>query len=156
MSSTARPVYIHFQTSFSLTLHCHLHPLQAANCCRNSRLVVNEDDLMWFKNCKKLPCISKPLGCKKIQSVFMDVKWCFNASWGLKGLISVLPEPYTVSTCFISIEIYTVSTCFISIEIYTVSTCFISIEIYTVSTCFISIEISLNLIKWFLVDAQLI
>ena len=27
--------------------HCNLHPLQAANCCRNSRLVVNEDDLNW-------------------------------------------------------------------------------------------------------------
>ena len=27
--------------------HCHLHPLQAANCCRNYRLVVDEDyDLM--------------------------------------------------------------------------------------------------------------
>ena len=25
--------------------HCHLHSLQAANCCRNSRLVVDEDDL---------------------------------------------------------------------------------------------------------------
>ena len=31
-------------TFSSLTLHCHLHPLQAANCCRNSRLVVDEDD----------------------------------------------------------------------------------------------------------------
>ena len=29
----------------SLNLHCHLHPLQAANCCRNSRLLVDEDDL---------------------------------------------------------------------------------------------------------------
>ena len=28
---------------------CHLHPLQAANCCSNSRLVVDKDDLMWFK-----------------------------------------------------------------------------------------------------------
>ena len=28
----------------------HLHPPQAANCCRNSRLVVDEDDLTWFKN----------------------------------------------------------------------------------------------------------
>ena len=28
----------------------HLHPLQAVNCCRNSRLVVDEDDLTWFKN----------------------------------------------------------------------------------------------------------
>ena len=31
-----------FQTSI---YHCHFHPLQAANYCRNSRLVVNEDDL---------------------------------------------------------------------------------------------------------------
>ena len=30
--------------------HCHLHPLQAANCCRNSQLVMGEDDLMWVKN----------------------------------------------------------------------------------------------------------
>ena len=30
--------------------HCHLYPLQAANCCRDSRLVVDEDDLMWFEN----------------------------------------------------------------------------------------------------------
>ena len=31
--------------------HCHLHPLQAANCCRNPRLV-NEDDLMCVTNDK--------------------------------------------------------------------------------------------------------
>ena len=30
--------------------HCHLQPLQAVNCCRNSRLVVDEDALKWFKN----------------------------------------------------------------------------------------------------------
>ena len=29
---------------------------------------------------------SKTLACRKIKSVFRDVKWCFNASWGLKGL----------------------------------------------------------------------
>ena len=29
---------------------------------------------------------SKTLGCMQIKSVFRDVKWCFNASWGLKGL----------------------------------------------------------------------
>ena len=29
---------------------------------------------------------SKTLGCMKIKSVFRAVKWCFNASWGLKGL----------------------------------------------------------------------
>ena len=31
-------------------------------------------------------CHSKTLGCRKIKCVFRDVKWCFNASWGLKGL----------------------------------------------------------------------
>ena len=29
---------------------------------------------------------SKTPSCRKIKSVFRDVKWCFNASWGLKGL----------------------------------------------------------------------
>ena len=33
-------------TLSTLIYHGHLHPLQAANCCRNSRLVVEEDDLM--------------------------------------------------------------------------------------------------------------
>ena len=38
-------------TLSSLNLHhCHLYPLQAANCCRNSRPVVDEDDLKWVKN----------------------------------------------------------------------------------------------------------
>ena len=39
---------------------------------------------------------SKTLCCRKIRSVFRDVKWCFNASWGLEGLtslISLYPEP---------------------------------------------------------------
>ena len=30
---------------------------------------------------------SKTVSCKKIQSVFRDVKWCFNAMWGLKGML---------------------------------------------------------------------
>ena len=29
---------------------------------------------------------AKTLGCRTIKSVFSDVKWCFNASWGLRGL----------------------------------------------------------------------
>ena len=29
---------------------------------------------------------SKTLSCRIIRSVIRDVKWCFNASWGLKGL----------------------------------------------------------------------
>ena len=38
-----------FKPEFTI---CHLHPLQAANCCRNSRLVVNEVDLKlkWVTN----------------------------------------------------------------------------------------------------------
>ena len=31
---------------------------------------------------------SRTLSCRKIRYVFSDVKWCFNASWGLKGLNS--------------------------------------------------------------------
>ena len=27
---------------------------------------------------------SKALGCGKIKAVFRDVKWCINATWGLK------------------------------------------------------------------------
>ena len=29
---------------------CRIHPLQVANCCRNSRLVVDEDDIMTVAN----------------------------------------------------------------------------------------------------------
>ena len=35
---------------------------------------------------------SNTLCCRKIKSVFRDVKWCFNASWGLKQL--------TTTVCF--------------------------------------------------------
>ena len=46
--------YLSALTLSILTLHCHLHTLQAANCCRNSRLVVDEDDLKWVKKLKKI------------------------------------------------------------------------------------------------------
>ena len=36
---------------------------------------------------------SKTLSNRKSKSIFRDVKWCFNASWGLKGL-SHSPIPY--------------------------------------------------------------
>ena len=58
---------------------------------------MDEDDLKWVKNKRKLPCSSKQvswkfrsttLGCRKIKSVFRDLKWCFNASRGVKGLTS--------------------------------------------------------------------
>ena len=47
---------------------------------------------------------SKTLSCRKIKYIFRDVKWCFNASWGLKGLktrwtyiIAVLLTCYNVT-----------------------------------------------------------
>ena len=39
-------MYVCLLTLSNLTLQCHLHPLQAVNCCRNSRLVVDEDGVM--------------------------------------------------------------------------------------------------------------
>ena len=45
-----KKISLHGLTLSVLTLHCHIHPLQAANCCRNSRLVVDEYDLKWVKN----------------------------------------------------------------------------------------------------------
>ena len=47
---TERVIIFEGLTLSILTLHCHLHPLQAVNCCRNSRLVVDEDDLKWVSN----------------------------------------------------------------------------------------------------------
>ena len=39
--------------TFIYIYHCHLHPLQAANCCHNSRLVVDEADLKRVANEKR-------------------------------------------------------------------------------------------------------
>ena len=39
--------------------HGHLHPLQVANCCRNSRLAVDEDDLKCVANEKKILLLLK-------------------------------------------------------------------------------------------------
>ena len=38
-------VFVKFNPFKLLIYHYHLYQLQAANCCRNSRLVVDEDDL---------------------------------------------------------------------------------------------------------------
>ena len=81
-------------TLSSLNLTLSSHPLQAANCCRNSRLVVDADDSGWKikVNCLVLVkqfqgnCHHKHPSCRNIKSDFRDVKWCCNASWGLKGL----------------------------------------------------------------------
>ena len=60
----------HYLTLSGLNLHCHLHPLQAANCCRNSRLAVDEDDLKWVKKHVLVNQFHgnihfKTLGCRK-------------------------------------------------------------------------------------------
>ena len=58
-----------------LSSYLHLHPLQAANCCRNSRLVVDEDDLMWAKIDQFHGSFrSKTISYRKIKCVFRDVK----------------------------------------------------------------------------------
>ena len=47
---------------------------------------------------------SKTSSCWKIESVFRDVKWCFNASWELKGLmwqsgwLALLSKPHPSNT----------------------------------------------------------
>ena len=54
------------------------HPLQAANCCRNSRLVVDEDEKRGWKNKENFHVLvkqfyknfrSKIRGCRKIKFV---------------------------------------------------------------------------------------
>ena len=45
MKTSMKLVYQYMVSFFNFqTTSNHFHPLQAANCCRNSRLVVNEDD----------------------------------------------------------------------------------------------------------------
>ena len=75
--------------------HCHLHSLQAANCCRNSRLVVSEDDFKWVAKEKNVLLLlnqfreyvrSKPPSFKEIKLFFRHAKRCFDASWGLERL----------------------------------------------------------------------
>ena len=90
------PTFLSLITLSSLNLHCHLHPLQAANCCRNSRLVVDEDDLKWVKNEKKITSLLKQshenfryktLSCWKL-SHFSDMQNdVFMNREGSKGLI---------------------------------------------------------------------
>ena len=70
-------------TILNLNLHCHLHPLQAANCCRNSRLVVDEDDLKWVTDEQNIQLFlkqfqenfrSKTNRFQEIKSFFRDAK----------------------------------------------------------------------------------
>ena len=94
--------YITIKSYYPLTLSSLGSPLSSsstttANCFRNSRHAVDEDDLKWVNNWRELlPCIGEIVSWKfsfwnpryeETKSVFRDVKWCFNASRGLKGLM---------------------------------------------------------------------
>ena len=83
-------------TLSSLNLQLSSHPLQAPNCCHNSRLVVDEDDLKWVKLVNQLQgnFHHKTPSCRKIKSIYSDVKWCLNASWGLKTILFPLFKGY--------------------------------------------------------------
>ena len=70
-------------TLSNLNLPLYPHPLQAANCCRNSRLVVDEDELKWVTNEKNILLFlkkyhinlrSKTTRFQEIKSIFRDVK----------------------------------------------------------------------------------
>ena len=75
-----------FKPEFAIVIFIHYKPRIAVailDCCRNSRLVVDENDFCGLKikeNCHVLVnqfygnFISKTLGCRKIKSVFRDVK----------------------------------------------------------------------------------
>ena len=87
-----------FKPEFTIVIFIHYKP----------RIAVAIPDLKWMKmiwsgwkikeNCHVLVnqfhgnFHSKTVSCRKMKSVFMDVKWCFNASWGLKGLILSMPD----------------------------------------------------------------
>ena len=71
-----------------LTLHGHLHQLQASNCCRSSRLEVGEkikENYHVLVNQFHGNFYSKTLGCREIKSVFSDAKWCLMHREGLNG-----------------------------------------------------------------------
>ena len=99
--------------------HCILHPLQSANWCHNSRLVVMK--MIWsgwqMKNVHKNilsfcnPFVhsshTAPLHMKRCICHFVKwqihpflsnggdyIKWCFDASWGLEVLIRYLCYPF--------------------------------------------------------------
>ena len=92
--------------------HCHFHPLLPANCCRSYRLVVDEDDLEWVENLRKLPHVlvipfhvnfhSKTHSRMKIKSVFRAVKGMprasCRASWEKHSTIN--PPWFDPHTCY--------------------------------------------------------
>ena len=74
-----------------LTLFDHKFTIMILSTTRNSRLVVNEDDLKWMANEKRVSILLD--GSKKIVVVKPIVlrklchsKWCFDASSGFKEL----------------------------------------------------------------------
>ena len=95
-------VFNYFKPEFTIVIFIHYKP----------RIAVAILGLQWMKtilcslnikeNCHVLVnqfhgnFRSKTLGCRKIKYVFEVVKWCFNASWGLKGLTERLVETFDI------------------------------------------------------------
>ena len=73
---------------------------------------------------------SRGLSCRKIKSVFRKVKWCFNASWGLKGLNRVNFQPLEVMSCYSDSQLHT-CICVIGnqtlLDVYTLILCPITV-----------------------------
>ena len=84
-----------FKPEFIIVIFIHYKPRIAdaiLKTCRGWRWFEVGEKLTkiamnWKSSFMKIPLL-KPLSCSKIKSVFRDVKWCFNASRGLKGLNS--------------------------------------------------------------------
>ena len=81
-------------TLSSLNLLLSFHPLQAANCCRNSRLSVDENDLQWVTNEKKIllllrqfhaNCRSETTSCRKLSNFSEMQDDAMRHREGLKG-----------------------------------------------------------------------
>ena len=76
--------------------HCNLHQRHAVNCFRNSRLAVDDDDVKWVKNKKKVLLLLKHFhdnNCLKLSlcvGSFRDAKWYIGASWGFNPLTAKL------------------------------------------------------------------
>ena len=63
-------------------------PLSGLSLPLSSSSTKSRELLPQFSTCsgwRWFDVVSKTLCCRKIKSVFRDVKWCFNASSGLKG-----------------------------------------------------------------------
>ena len=79
--------------------HYHIHPLQAANCCRNSRLVVDKDDLKSVAKEKYIllllkqvheQFLSSQLSCRKFNNS-SNMQNYVNGAFATRELSQIVP-----------------------------------------------------------------